>query len=660
MSCCPDDTDSTDDQKPYIRECTDVFWLCIFLGFWICMILVASFAFVYGNPLRLTNGYDSFGNVCDSDDNYEYQLADFNFSVTETTDKKYLFFMDYENTRQSLQICVKQCPDRDMFSLNDIEDFYKRTGSLLCRYGSDFKFLREANFPINSSFGPCPTLPVYKSSPILNRCVPDVAKDVGIYFLNESWNFVEELVGDLYRTWRWILWLTLISVVLSMIVVSLLHLFASVVSWIIMVSVCAVCVVVTGVLWWTYFDIKCQLDNRESGQWLNEEVDNEEVFKIYSVVATIVTLIILLLVFVMRKKITFLAALFQEASNCLADLPCLYLQPIISFLLLMAFYAYWISVVVCLATASYVESKRFVPSSTRIASMKNETTDFPSSSNLSVDDLTGFTAVEYVESTWLKYMLLLYFVGLIWVSEFILACQHMVVAGTVAKWYFNSKNGKNSASMVMTSIGTVILYHLGSAAFGSFLITLLKLPRIIFTYLQNKFRKNKDESQCAEYGLKCCSCCFYALEKCLRFMNHNAYTVVAVQGINFCPAAYRAWKVLANNALRLATINSVGDFILFLGKCFVAMIMTVIAVLIFKFDSSLKFYAGPTMIVFIFSYFVSHTVISLYELVIDTLFLCICEDLEMNGNDGQWKTTLLASIEYKGVKRCPPPQPTEL
>lgn len=50
------------------------------------------------------------------------------------------------------------------------------------------------------------------SVPVLNRCVPEVAKDVGIYFLNESWNFVEELIGDLYRTWKWILYLTIFSV----------------------------------------------------------------------------------------------------------------------------------------------------------------------------------------------------------------------------------------------------------------------------------------------------------------------------------------------------------------------------------------------------------------------------------------------------------------
>lgn len=32
-------------------------------------IFIAGFAFVYGNPLRLIHGYDSFGNTCGSSTN---------------------------------------------------------------------------------------------------------------------------------------------------------------------------------------------------------------------------------------------------------------------------------------------------------------------------------------------------------------------------------------------------------------------------------------------------------------------------------------------------------------------------------------------------------------------------------------------------------------
>lgn len=56
-------------------------------------------------------------------------------------------------------------------------------------------------------------------------------------------------------------------------------------------------------------------------------------------------------------------------------------------------------------------------------------------------------------------------------------------------------------------------------------------------YLFHRFEKTKETSPCSQCGLKCCICCFYCLEKFIRYMNHNAYTVVAIEGTHFCDAA---------------------------------------------------------------------------------------------------------------------------
>lgn len=144
--------------------------------------------------------------------------------------------------------------------------------------------------------------------------------------------------------------------------------------------------------------------------------------------------------------------------------------------------------------------------------------------------------------------------------------------------------------------------------------------------------------------LKCCICCLYCFESFLRYINHNAYTVIAIQSINFCPAANRAWHVIVNNAMRLATLNSVGDFILFLGKVIVTAVTGCTGLLIFRQDPDLHFYAVPTLVTLIFAFFVAHSVISLYETVIDTLFLCICEDQTINKDEGPWKQSALAAV----------------
>ncbi|KAG8323161.1 hypothetical protein J6590_009808 [Homalodisca vitripennis] len=111
MACC-DDTVSEDgnNERVKVRGCTDLFWLLIYILFWVLMILIAGFALVYGNPLRLIHGYDSFGNTCGSSYN-DQLLTNGNLSGINTVNKRYLFFMDVHNIRNSLQICVEKCSE---------------------------------------------------------------------------------------------------------------------------------------------------------------------------------------------------------------------------------------------------------------------------------------------------------------------------------------------------------------------------------------------------------------------------------------------------------------------------------------------------------------------------------------------------------------------
>lgn len=128
--------------------------------------------------------------------------------------------------------------------------------------------------------------------------------------------------------------------------------------------------------------------------------------------------------------------------------------------------------------------------------------------------------------------------------------------------------------------------------------------------------KKNEASGCAGCCLKSCICCFWSLEKFIRFLNHNAYTVIAIESINFCPAAGIAWNALMSNALQVATINGIGDFILFLGKLAVAAICGLISLLMLRDNPEVGFYAAPVILTVVFSFFIAHIVLSLYEVCI--------------------------------------------
>jgi len=47
-----------------------------------------------------------------------------------------------------------------------------------------------------------------------------------------------------------------------------------------------------------------------------------------------------------------MAALFKESAKCLKELPGLFFEPILTFITLIIFFAFWVFVILCLATAS--------------------------------------------------------------------------------------------------------------------------------------------------------------------------------------------------------------------------------------------------------------------------------------------------------------------
>ncbi|CAH0627232.1 unnamed protein product [Chrysodeixis includens] len=646
MGCAQSEISPQNEPAPR-KGCTDVLWLVIYILFWILMIIVAAISFVYGNPLRVINGFDSFGNTCGVKHNHKLTPAP--VSGISTLDKRYLFFMDIKELQRSLKICVKECPNKKLNSLIDIQNFYKETGSNLCRYDVNLNKVTTNKDYEHSYIGPCPTLPVYETFPLLNRCFPKSAHELtkkvftDFYDLLNSWDTIEQMLSDLYSSWKEMIICVIVAFICSLIMVSILHLLATLVSWIFMILVSVASIAGTALLWYTYHELRTKHKTFETA-YLSESLKNESAFLWYSIIATIITVILLLLVFVMRSRVSFLAALFKETAHCLGSIPALFLQPIITFFFLVLFLAFWSIVVVCLATANYPG----IPFQTNFLLNGTSASEVSQSSKIAIDaqnnSLKTFT-LENIEfdPMWVKSMWWICLICLVWGSEFILGCQQMTIAGAVSLWYFRGPNAHPSP--VLYSIGKLIKYHLGSVAKGSFLITLFKIPRLILTYLHAKLSSRAEKgSECAKCGLKCGICCFYCLEKFIRYLNHNAYTIITIERCHFCKAAAKAFSTIVNNALQVATINSVGDFILFLGKCIVTAVTGIVGLLLLKRNTELHFFAVPTLVICVFSFFIAHCILSLYEMVVDSLFLCVCEDRNMNGDDGRWKNSRLAEL----------------
>lgn len=73
--------------------------------------------------------------------------------------------------------------------------------------------------------------------------------------------------------------------------------------------------------------------------------------------------------------------------------------------------------------------------------------------------------------------------AMFWMSQFMIGCQHMVIAGAVATWFFTRNKG-HMGSPIGQSLQNLVRFHLGTVAFGSLLIALVQLVRVLFKALE--------------------------------------------------------------------------------------------------------------------------------------------------------------------------------
>ncbi|GAB1288517.1 Choline transporter-like protein [Apodemus speciosus] len=590
MGCCSSASAAQSSKREWKpledRSCTDIPWLLLFVLFCIGMGFICGFSVATGAAARLVSGYDSYGNICGQ---RNAKLEAIPNSGLDHTHRKYVFFLDPCNLDlinrkiKSIALCVAACPRQELKTLSDVQKFAEINGSALCSYN-----IKPSEYTLTTkSAGFCPKLPVPASAPIpfFHRCAPVniscYAKfaEALITFVSDN-SVLHRLISGVMTSKEIILGLCLLSLVLSMILMVIIRYISRVLVWILTILVILGSLGGTGVLWWLYAKQRRSPKETVIPEQLQIAEDNLRALLIYAISATVFTVILFLIMLVMRKRVALTIALFHVAGKVFIHLPLLVFQPFWTFFALVLFWAYWIMTLLFLGTAG--------------SAVQNE---------------QGF--VEYKISGPLQYMWWYHVVGLIWIKT---------------EFAFHTHSGISESSYSLPP------RYCGK---GSFIITLVKIPRMILMYIHSQL-KGESENACARCMLKSCICCLWCLEKCLSYLNQNAYTATAINSTNFCTSAKDAFVILVENALRVAAINTVGDFMLFLGKVLIVCSTGLAGIMLLNYQQDYTVWVLPLIIVCLFAFLVAHCFLSIYEMVVDVLFLCFAIDTKYNdGSPGR-------------------------
>ncbi|KAI6658551.1 Choline transporter-like protein 4 [Oopsacas minuta] len=425
---------------------------------------------------------------------------------------------------------------------------------------------------------------------------------------------------------------------------------------------------------------------------------------IFAVVFLILTLLLIFLI----PRIILAIKIIVQASRAVSSLWSSLFYPFITWILLGVIAIYYIVIAVFLVTATEkqfsIVTNDTIPALYRTFinqagnnftyengslcdidqftelnanSITNDTRliTFINDQNQNVTATLSCTFLQFFTSNLLIFAQFYHLFGLFWTANYIVALGECALAGGFAVWYWSpvvKGNRRTPWFPVQKSSLVAFIYHSGSLAFGALIIAIIQLIRAILAYAQRQLKKHK-ELKVIQYVLCALGCLFFILEKILRYVNRMAYIEIAIYGYGFCRGAYHAVTLLLRNVVRAAVKDRVAHFILFLGKLACVGLVAVVSYLFFGeynetlgaslWGRPLNFYLVPIIILVFATYLIASGFLDTYGMAIDTLFICVLEDMERNdgsaGKEYRFDSKLKNAYVEEGKEKGELEEPSE-
>ncbi|XP_008297699.1 choline transporter-like protein 5-B [Stegastes partitus] len=652
------------------RSCTDVVCCVIFVIVILGYIALGTVAWIHGDPRKVVYPTDSHGQFCGQQDTPNANKAIlFYFNMLKCANPAVLINLQCPTT----QLCVSKCPDRFATLLDARNtknwEYYKQ----FCKPGFEIGSKSTGEVIRDED---CPSM-IVPSRPFLQRCFPDfirrdgiltvanqtIFKDgdnnkrsvndlkdaaIGIASLLNAKEVGMKIFEDYANSWIWILIGLVITMVVSLVFIMLLRFTAGVLLWLIIFGV------ITAVgygIWHCYWEYSSLSGKPGSNVTITDigfhtdfsiYLQRSQTWLIFMISLSVIEAVIVIMLIFLRSRLRIAIALLKEGSKAISYIMSTLFYPVITFFLLAICIAYWAVTAVFLASSGNAVYK-VTPADDKCmyANLTCNPQTFNQSNVTKVCPGSQCMFAFYGgESMYHRYILVLHLCNLfafLWLVNFTIALGQCTLAGAFASYYWALKKPDDiPACPLYSSFSRAIRYHTGSLAFGSLILAVVQMVRIVLEYLDHKLKGS--QNACARFLLCCLKCCFWCLERFIKFINRNAYIMIAIYGKNFCTSSKDAFFLLMRNVVRVAVLDKVTDFLLFLGKLLISGSVGVLAFFFFSrkipvFQEevpSLNYYWVPLLTVIFGSYMIAHGFFNVYAMCVDTLFLCFLWDLEVN------------------------------
>ena len=477
------------------RVTTDIICCLLFIVFLVGMGGVFGYGIMYGKPSNITIGWDSDKNGCGySDATADYPYLYF-VKAPSTTEFQDMISGDVVAIRDATikmlesGTCVKECP-----TVSSVVDCYPTTAmqangsgctgcecELIEEAGADaipFRYATSA-FPPGSGNGFC--LPEVSAD--TNEAVVSVVNSLKDRFeRSDSGSMIQSWISDIMVAWPAIAISSVTALILGYLYLFVIRCIGGVIIWV-SIAVIILSLLAAGGYTWFYRDQKYTPE---------ESVYNYLTYTAYGLWG--LCGIIFLLVCCCWSAIQIGIAVFETTAKYVQENLRIFALPIISYIAIGIWTIFWIVGAVFVFSIGTPEPR---------------------------DDGFKFaTEVKWTDQN--RYIMFYDIFGLFWVTAFLIGVTQFIIACSACIWYFECSTDSKGAGTVGRAFYWSYRYHLGSVAFGSFIIAVCQMMRFLFEYYRKKIGV-AEKTKFVKALLCLTSYLLYLMDKCVKFISKNAY-----------------------------------------------------------------------------------------------------------------------------------------
>lgn len=220
----------------------------------------------------------------------------------------------------------------------------------------------------------------------------------------------------------------------------------------------------------------------------------------------------------------------------------------------------------------------------------------------------------------------------LWTSQVIGNVSLATLAGgPFGSWYYFGPRqlGEMPKHPTLSAFGRASTLSLGSIAFGSLIVTILELIKLIFNAIRNNASQ---DGHPVEACLACCAACFIGcIENLVEYFNRYAYIEISLYGKSYVTAAKDTWRLFKDRGIDALVNDSLVGMTLTWGAYAVGLLSTLFSYLYIRITAPSYNTDGQyTAPILLFSFLIgvqcSLTLSSAIEAGVSTIFVGLGED----------------------------------